>query len=101
MNLQSLVDSGEPTLAELQRSRPPSQAAIEAHLEPEQDNTMRERSSMAKGKDPHCPKGTGDDPFGIWDLPQENEKNFPRGRLEGNPLEKFSGDHSNTSDFLM
>jgi retrotransposon gag protein len=101
MNLQGLVDSGEPTPAELQCSRPPSRAASEAHSEPEQDDSMREKSSTAKGKDLRRPRGTGDDPFGIWDLPQENEKNSPGGRLEGNPPEKFSGDHSDTSDFLM
>jgi retrotransposon gag protein len=56
---------------------------------------------MAKGKDPRRPRGTGDDPFGIWDLPQDNEKNSPGGRLEGNPPEKLSGDCSDTSDFLM
>jgi retrotransposon gag protein len=101
MNLQSLVDSGEPTPAELQWSCPPSRAATEVHLEPEQDDGMRERSSTAKGKDPRRPRGTGDDPFGIWDLPQDNEKNPPGGRLEGNPPEKFSRDCSDTSDFLM
>jgi hypothetical protein len=53
---------------------------------------MRERSSMAKGKEPCHPRGTGDDPFGIWDLPQDNKESSSGGRLEGNPLEKFSGD---------
>jgi hypothetical protein len=101
MNLQSLVDSRELTLAELQCSHPPSRATTEIHSKPEQDEGMRERSSMAKGKDPHCPRGTGDDPFGIWDLPQENEKNSLGGWLEENPLEKFSGDRSETSNFLM
>jgi retrotransposon gag protein len=101
MNLQGLVDSGEATPAELQRSRPLSRAATEAHSEPEQDYAMREKSSTAKGKDPRCPRGTRDDPFGIWDLPQDNEKNSPGGRLEGNPPEKFSRDRSDTSDFLM
>jgi hypothetical protein len=101
MNLQSLVDSGEPTPAELQWSRPPSRATTEVHSEPEQDDGMRERSSTAKGKDPRHPRGTGDDPFGIWDLLQNDEKNPPGGRLEGNPPEKFSGDCSDTSDFLM
>jgi retrotransposon gag protein/zinc knuckle protein len=101
MNLQGLVDSGEPTPAELQQSCPPSWAATEAHSEPEQDDAMREKSSMAKGKDPRRPRGTGDDPFSIWDLPQDNEKGSPGGRLEGNPPEKFSGDRSDTSDFLM
>jgi hypothetical protein len=79
MNLQSLVDSGELTPAELQQSRPPSRAATEVHSEPEIDDGMKERSSTAKGKDPRHPKGTGDDPFGIWDLPQDNEKNSPGG----------------------
>jgi hypothetical protein len=79
MNLQNLVDSGEPTPAELQRSHPPSRAATEAHSKPEQDDAMRERLSTAKGKDPRYPKGTGDDPFGIWDLPQDNERGSPGG----------------------
>jgi hypothetical protein len=101
MNLQSLVDSGEPTPAELQCSCPPSQATTEVHSEPEQDDRMRERLSTAKGKDPRHPRETGDDPFGIWDLPQDNEKNSLGGRLKGNPPKKFSGDRSDTSDFLM
>jgi hypothetical protein len=46
---------------------------MDVHLEPEQDKGKRECSSMAKGKNPHCPRGTGDDPFGIWDLPNETE----------------------------
>jgi hypothetical protein len=79
MNLQSLVDSREPTPAELQRSCPPSQAATEVHSEPEQDDGMRERSSTAKGKEPCCPRGTGDDPFGIWDLLQDNKESSLRG----------------------
>jgi hypothetical protein len=62
---------------------------------------MREKSSTAKGKDPRCPKGTGNNPFGIWDLPQESEKNSLGGQLEGNPPEKFSGDRSDMSNFLM
>jgi retrotransposon gag protein len=101
INLQSLVDSGEPTLAKLQQSYPPSWVATEVHSEPEQDDGMRKRSSTAKGKDPHRPRGTEDDPFSIWDLPQDNEKNPPRGWLEENPPEKFSRDRSDTSDFLM
>jgi hypothetical protein len=42
MNLQSLVDSGEPTLAELQHSHPVSHASSEVRSEPEQDEGMRE-----------------------------------------------------------
>jgi hypothetical protein len=101
MNLQSLIDSGELTPAELQQSRPSSYATTEIHLEPEQDEGMRERLSTAKGKNPCCPRGTGDDPFSIWDLPKDTEKPTLGGRLEGNPLEKFYGDHNDMSDFLM
>ncbi len=65
MNLQTLVDSGEPTPAEICRqSRPPSRAnSVHSHVE--RDDTMPERSSTAKGK---RPQRTGDDPFGIADL---------------------------------
>jgi hypothetical protein len=76
MNLQSLVDSGEPTLGELQRSHPLSCAAMEIHSEPEQDDGMREWSSTVKGKDPRHPRGTGDDPYSIWDLPQDTGKDI-------------------------
>jgi hypothetical protein len=62
---------------------------------------MREQSSTAKGKDPHHPRGTGNDPFGIWDLPQDTEKGTQGEQLEGNPSEKFYGDQSDTSNFLM
>jgi hypothetical protein len=101
INLQSLVNSGEPTPAELQQSRPLSRAATEIHSELEQDDGMREQSSTAKGKDPCQPRGTGDNPFGIWDLPQDTEKNMQGGQLEGNPLKKFYGDQSDTSNFLL
>ena len=65
MNLQALVDSGEPTPAKICRqSRPPSRAnSVHSHVE--RDDTMPEWSSTAKGK---RPQGTGDDPFGIADL---------------------------------
>ena len=64
MDLQALVDSGEPTLAEIRRqSRPPSRAnSIHSNIK---KDTMPERSSTAKGK---RPQGMGDDPFGIEDL---------------------------------
>ena len=65
MNLQALVDSGEPTPAKIHRqSRPPSRANS-THSLVEKNDTMPERSFMARGK---RLKGTGDDPFGILDL---------------------------------
>jgi hypothetical protein len=42
MNLQSLVDSGEPTLAELQHSHSTFHTGSEVHSESEQDKGMRE-----------------------------------------------------------
>jgi hypothetical protein len=62
---------------------------------------MRECSSTTKGKNPCCSRGTEDDPFGVWDLTEEMEKPIQGGQLEGNPLEKFYGDHNDTSNFLM
>jgi hypothetical protein len=62
---------------------------------------MRERSSTAKGKNLCHPRGTGNDPFGIWDLSEGTKKPAQGGWLEGNPSEKFYGDHNNTSNFLM
>ncbi len=65
MNLQALVDSGEPTPTKIHRqSRPPSRANS-IHSIVEKDDTMPERSSTAKGKQP---QGMGDDPFGVSDL---------------------------------
>ncbi len=97
MNLQALVDSGEPTPAEIRRqSRPPSRAnSVHSHVE--RDDMMPKCSSTAKGK---RPQGTGNDPFGITDLNTTMDQ--PRwGRLEGNPPEKFNGEQNNTNDFLM
>ncbi len=97
MNLQALVDSGEPTPAKIRRqSHPPSRAnSVHSHIEP--DDTMPERSSTARGK---RPQGIGDDPFGISDLNTTTDQ--PRwGRLEGNPPNKFNGERNDTNDFLM
>jgi hypothetical protein len=62
---------------------------------------MREQSSTARARDLHCPGGTGNDPFSIWDLLEDTKKPMQGGQLEGNPPEKFYGDHNDTSNFLM
>jgi hypothetical protein len=62
---------------------------------------MREHSSTVKGKNPRCPRGTGDNPFSIWDLSEETEKPMQEGQLEDNPPEKFYRDHNDMSNFLM
>ena len=52
MNLQALVDSGEPTPAEIRRqSRPPSRVnSIRSDVE--RDDAMPKQLSTAKGKKP-------------------------------------------------
>jgi hypothetical protein len=60
---------------------------MEVHSEPKQDKGIRECSSIAKGKNLHCPRGTGDNPFSIWDLFEDTKKPVSGGQLEGNPLE--------------
>src|SRR5260370_32372184 len=64
MDLQALVDSREPTPAEIRRqSHPPSRAnSIHSNVERE---TMPEQSFTAKER---RPQGTRDDPFAIEDL---------------------------------
>src|SRR5258707_640364 len=64
MDLQALVDSREPTPAEIRRqSHPPSRAnSIHSNVERE---TMPEQSFTAKER---RPQGTRDDPFGIEEL---------------------------------
>jgi len=52
MNLQALVNSGEPTPAEIRRQSCPPSWANSIHSNVEQDDAMPERSSMAKGKKP-------------------------------------------------
>ncbi len=97
MDLQALVDSGEPTPAKIWRqSRPPSRAnSIRSNIN--HDDAMPERSSTAKGR---VPQGTGDDPFGIADLHTTMDQ--PRwGQLEGNPPDKFNGERNDTNNFLM
>src|SRR5258708_3913278 len=97
MNLQALVDSGEPTPAEIRRQSHPPSRANSVHSNIERDDTMPERSSTAKGRKP---KGTGDDPFGVEDLSLAIDQ--PKwGRLEGNPPEKFNGERNDMNNFLM
>ncbi len=97
MDLQALVNSGEPTPAEIHRqSRPPSRANS-IHSDIEQDEGMPKQLSTAKGK---TLRGTGDNPFGITDLHTTMDQ--PRwGQLEGNPPKKFDGERNDTNDFLM
>ncbi len=97
MNLQALIDSGEPTPAEIRRqSRPPSRVNS-VHSDVEQDDNMPEWSSTAKGK---LLRGMGDNPFGIEDLHTITDQ-LRWGWLEGNPPKKFNGERNNMNDFLM
>src|SRR5712692_6677720 len=98
MNLQALVDSGEPTPTEIRRqSRPLSRAASIIQSDIKNNDIMPERSSMAKGKKL---RGMGDDPFGLSDLYTTTDQ--PKwGQLEGNPPDKFDRERNDTNDFLM
>jgi len=97
MDLQALVDSGEPMPAEVRRQSCPPSRANSVHSHIERDKTMPERSSTAKGK---RPQGTGDNPFGMTDLYTTMDQ--PKwGRLEGNLPNKFDGERNDTNDFLM
>jgi len=56
-------------------------------------------SQTARNKPPCQPCGTGDDPFSLENLPQ-NDKEDKACRLEGIHPDKFNGDHSQTTRFL-
>ena len=56
-------------------------------------------SQTACDKPPRQPCGTGDDPFTLENLPQEDKEDKAR-RLEGIHPDKFNGDCSQTTRFL-
>jgi len=56
-------------------------------------------SQTACNKPPHRPCGTGDDPFTLENLPQD-DKEEKACRLEGIHPDKFNGDRSQTTRFL-
>ena len=56
-------------------------------------------SWTARGKDPHRPRGTGDDPFTFGNLLDE-DKNDKARRLEGIHPDKYNGDQSQMTRFL-
>jgi len=56
-------------------------------------------SQTACDKPPRRPRGTGDDPFSLENLPQDDKEDKAR-RLEGIHPDKFNGDRSQTTRFL-
>jgi len=56
-------------------------------------------SQTAQDKPPHRPCGTGDDPFTLENLPQDDKEEKAR-QLEGIHPDKFNGDRSQTTRFL-
>jgi len=56
-------------------------------------------SQTACDKPPRQPCGTGDDPFSLENLPQDNKEDKAH-RLEGIHPDKFNGDRSQTTRFL-
>jgi len=56
-------------------------------------------SQTVCNKPPHRPRGTGDDPFSLKNLPQNDKEDKAR-QLEGIHPDKFNGDCSQTTRFL-
>jgi len=56
-------------------------------------------SQTARDKPPRQPRGTGDDPFSLENLPQD-DKEDKACRLKGIHPDKFNGDRSQTTRFL-
>jgi len=56
-------------------------------------------SQTACNKPPRRPRGTGDDPFTLENLPQDDKEDKAH-QLEGIHPDKFNGDHSQTTRFL-
>jgi len=56
-------------------------------------------SQTARDKPPCQPRGTGDDPFTLENLPLDNKEDKAH-RLEGIHPDKFNGDRSQTTRFL-
>jgi len=56
-------------------------------------------SQTACDKPPHQPRGTGDDPFSLENLPQDDKEDKAR-QLKGIHPDKFNGDRSQTTRFL-
>ena len=57
-------------------------------------------SCTACGKEPHQPRGTGDDPFTFGDLLDNDKDDDKARRLEGIHPDKYNGDRSQTTRFL-
>jgi len=57
-------------------------------------------SQTAHNKPPCQPCGTGDDPFSLENLPQENDKEDKAHHPEGINPDKYNGDRSQTTRFL-
>jgi hypothetical protein len=102
-NMAQLVDSGEPiptscapsTCAPSRQSRhpdPDDQPPL--NTDPFSSQTQRGRGGGGR------PRGTGDDPFGINDLDEDEPPKGKSKQLEGVTPTKFSGDRSKTLSFL-
>jgi hypothetical protein len=87
-------------LNELERSREPPPTRGPTPVPVEQSalsNAPQKSSETPKGR---CPRGTGDDPFGVADLGATNENDEKYIRLEGIPPDCYDGDCNKTHQFL-
>jgi hypothetical protein len=106
INIQELLDLGEPLPTSHMPSRAPSHvpSQISIHSKPEKDEPMRILAGCLTEMEcqpPWRPQGTGDNPFGINDL--TSEASHPSDNnvcLEGIPPNKFKGDRAKTIPFL-
>ena len=100
------------TVAALMTSQDPPQTPYfdqEERADPESNEEMPQHcsydavafsSNTARESHPPCqPRGTGDNPFTMGDLDEE-ERPKSNGRLEGNPPDRFTGDRNKTNKFL-
>ena len=101
------------TIAMLMTSQDPPQTPYfdqEERADPESNEEMPQRhsydavafsSNTARGSHPlHCPQGTGDDPFTMGDLNEEEERPKGNRQLKGNPPDHFTRDRNKTNKFL-
>jgi hypothetical protein len=106
INIQELLDSGEPLSASHAPSQAPSHAPSHAslHSKPEKDKPMRIPAghwTKTEHQPLQRPQGTGDDLFGIDDLASEaSHPSDNNVHLEGIPPNKFKGDRAKTVPFL-
>jgi hypothetical protein len=97
IDMAALEASGEPIEAHVRRA--PSRATTQPDDDHPERPTNPRSSQTQRGRGGRPPRGTGDDPYGVRDLDDDDRDNKPR-RLEGVVPTKFDGNRSKTLPFL-